>query len=200
MTTIAPPPKSRPTPASFEEIARRFKAIAEPNRLRILGSLARAECAVDELAAKLGLTDPTISHHLRLLREAGLVAARPEGTTRWYRLVPEAIEGLAADLVDGTAFGSGGLGTTRDAYEQKVLDAFLPDGRLRSIPAQRKKRQIVLRRLVERFAPGRAYTEAEINAGLLEAHDDVATLRRELIMDKLLARDPAGTAYRRALA
>src|SRR2546421_14871 len=61
--------------------------------------------------------------------------------------------------------------------------------RLRRIPAQRKKRVVVLRKLLERFARGRTYSEREVNELLGRAHEDVATLRRELVMYGFLKRE-----------
>ena len=57
------------------------------------------EVCVCELTAEFDLSQPTISHHLRLLREAGLVASSKRGTWAYYRLVPEAFEGLRTALV-----------------------------------------------------------------------------------------------------
>lgn len=76
-----------------------------------------------------------------------------------------------------------------DAYERKVLRDFLVDGRLKTIPAQEKKKQIILRYLVLRFEPGRQYTEREVNALIQEVHPDSASLRRYMVDARLLARD-----------
>jgi ArsR family transcriptional regulator, arsenate/arsenite/antimonite-responsive transcriptional repressor len=86
-------------PDEFEELSSRFKALSDPTRLAIVNRLAgRGESCVCELVT-LGLSQPTISHHLRVLREAGLVeVARRRGTWRYYRLVPEAVEALAFAL------------------------------------------------------------------------------------------------------
>lgn len=70
-------------------------------------------------------------------------------------------------------------------------------GRLRAIPASQQKRAPVLARLAELFEHGRTYEEAEVNVVLRAAHDDVATLRRELVAEKLLVRTRAGV-YKRA--
>ena len=71
-----------------------------------------------------------------------------------------------------------------------MLETFIaPDGMLRSIPASRKKRWAVLAWLVRQFEDGRRYSEAEINAHLLERHPDSATLRREFIGYKMMARE-----------
>lgn len=86
-------------PEAAERLARAFKALADPTRVAIVNRLAGAgELCVCELTAALGLAQPTISHHLRLLRQAGLVEVRRSGTWAYYRLVPEAVEALARAL------------------------------------------------------------------------------------------------------
>lgn len=73
--------------------ARCFTALADPTRRRIFERLARADLPVGKLSAGLGVTRPAVSQHLKVLKEAGLVADRAEGTRRVYRLDPA---GLAA--------------------------------------------------------------------------------------------------------
>ncbi len=86
------------------ELAARFKALADPTRVAIVNRLAGAgEVCVCAFVGELGLSQPTVSHHLRILREAGLVEARRHGTWAYYRLVPEAIEGLSFALSAPTA-------------------------------------------------------------------------------------------------
>lgn len=93
-------PGSPPLPTrTRDELARRFKALADPTRIAIVNRLAGAgEVCVCELVAEQNLSQPTISHHLRLLREAGLVEARRRGTWAYYRLVPEAVAELGFAL------------------------------------------------------------------------------------------------------
>jgi ArsR family transcriptional regulator, arsenate/arsenite/antimonite-responsive transcriptional repressor len=91
----APPLK----PKEFESLSSRFKALADPTRLAIVNRLASSGdncvCEFDSL----GLSQPTISHHLKVLREAGLIEiAHKRGTYFFYRLVPEAVEALAFAL------------------------------------------------------------------------------------------------------
>ena len=77
------------------ELAGVFKALADPTRVSIVNRLAAGEaCCVCDLTAAFSLSQPTISHHLRILRDAGLVDADRRGTWAYYRLVPEAIERL----------------------------------------------------------------------------------------------------------
>ena len=86
-------------PKQLATLAVRFKALSDPTRLAIVNSLAgRAEGCVCEFEA-LGVSQPTISHHLKVLREAGLVeVARRRGTWTFYRLVPDVVESLAFAL------------------------------------------------------------------------------------------------------
>lgn len=82
-----------------EQLAARFKALADPARVAIVNRLAGAdEVCVCVFARELGLAQPTVSHHLRILREAGLVTAERRGTWAYYRLVPEAVAALAFAL------------------------------------------------------------------------------------------------------
>ena len=83
------------------ELARRFAALADPVRLRLLSLLATdpvgAVCACD-LVEPVGKSQPTVSHHLKILREAGLVTSEKRGTNVWYAVVPAALESLCEAL------------------------------------------------------------------------------------------------------
>jgi DNA-binding transcriptional ArsR family regulator len=82
-----------------EELASRFKALADPTRVAIVNTLSAAdEVCVCHLTETFQLSQPTISHHLRILREAGLVESSRRGTWAYYRLVPEAIDALRVSL------------------------------------------------------------------------------------------------------
>lgn len=85
--------------AEAAQLADKFKALADPARVSIVNRLAAAdEVCVCDLNAALELAQPTVSHHLRVLREAGLVESSRRGTWAFYRLVPEAIEQLRGTL------------------------------------------------------------------------------------------------------
>ena len=75
-----------------------FDVLGDPTRRRILGLLRGREHAVGELVAELALAQPTVSKHLRALRDAGLVEVRPEAQQRFYRLRPEPLLELDAWL------------------------------------------------------------------------------------------------------
>jgi ArsR family transcriptional regulator, arsenate/arsenite/antimonite-responsive transcriptional repressor len=82
------------SPAAAAELAATFKALADPTRVAIVNRLAAGECCVCDLTGTFALSQPTVSHHLRILRDAGLVEAERRGTWAYYTLVPEALERL----------------------------------------------------------------------------------------------------------
>ena len=150
-----------------------LKALSDASRLRIVGLLAARPMAVEELADGLGLTPGTIVHHLNRLRDAGLVEARPRHPYMEYRLLVGRLHEIGKRLDSAAQPG---------AFDAKVLRAFFVDGQLTSIPAQEKKRQVILRYLAETvFVPNVAYPEKEVNQRLAVHHPDVASLRRYLI-------------------
>ncbi len=78
-----------------EDLAAVFKALADPTRVAIVSRLASGEmCCVCDLTEVFELSQPTVSHHLRILRDAGLVESERRGTFAYYWLVPESIERL----------------------------------------------------------------------------------------------------------
>jgi ArsR family transcriptional regulator len=86
-------------PGDAEALAARFKALADPTRVAIVNRLAAAdEVCVCEFVAALDLAQPTVSHHLKVLRDAGLVESSRRGTWAFYRLVPEAVTELRQTL------------------------------------------------------------------------------------------------------
>jgi hypothetical protein len=173
-----------------EQLLTFFKAMADANRLKILGLLAQQPYTVEQLAALLNLRASTISHHLMVLSEAGLVSARAESYYNVYHLEQAALDNMAHGLLSSETLPAAAAQVDRQAYDQKVLrDFLLPDGSLKIIPAQRKKLEAVLHHVVKSFEPGRRYPEKEVVAILERFHKDTATLRRELIGYSLLRRE-----------
>ncbi len=78
------------------------------------------------------------------------------------------------------------------AYRQKVIDSFFEYGKLKSIPAQRKKERIILEEIVKAFEMDRIYSEREVNIIIADYNDDFCTLRRDMISERLLDRDHRG--------
>jgi ArsR family transcriptional regulator, arsenate/arsenite/antimonite-responsive transcriptional repressor len=87
------------TDADAEVLARSFAAMADPVRLKLLSLIAsRDEVCACELVEPVGRSQPTVSHHLRILFEAGLVERERRGTWIWYRVVPTQLEAMRAAL------------------------------------------------------------------------------------------------------
>jgi hypothetical protein len=172
-----------------EQLLTFFKALADSNRLKIVGLLSQQEYSVEQLAALLNLRPPTVSHHLKLLSEAGLVSARAESYYNLYHLESGVLEQIARHLGEQDRLPRMASEVDLGAYDQKVLrDILLPDGRLKVIPAQRKKREVILRYILKEFKPEVHYTEKQVNEVLVRFHDDTATLRREMIAYRMMKR------------
>lgn len=107
-----------------------FEILAEPNRRAILSLLVSSEQSVGEIERQLGMAQPTVSKHLRVLREAGLVEATVDAQRRLYRLRPEPLQEIEDWLAPFRQFWSGHL----DALERH-LDHIDPS------PAKTKKRR-----------------------------------------------------------
>lgn len=169
----------------MERTATFFKCLADESRISILNILAHGDSYVELIASKLDLTPATVCYHLKKLEAAGIVRCSRTQFYIIYSLNRELFDCPLAELLF-----TGDETVDRElAYRQRVLDRFLVNGRLISLPSQQKKREIVLEKIVEAFDPGRIYAEKEVNQILLAYHDDFCTLRRELIGFGLLARE-----------
>ena len=169
---------------NVSDLARLLKVIADETRLKILGALADRSLTGKELAARLKLSAPTISHHMRKLIDSGIVTAESDAQRQRYSLNSElllASRRIPISEADRPIGFANGDGDADARFRAKVIGDFFVGEQLRDIPAQRKRRVIVLQYILERFDPTRTYTEKQINDLLRPAHEDVATLRRELV-------------------
>jgi predicted transcriptional regulator len=172
-----------------EQLLTFFKALADANRLKIVGLLSQHSYSVEQLAALLDLRPSTISHHLKMLSEAGLVSARAESYYNLYQLESGVLEHIARQLAVQDKLPNMAAEVDLQAYDRKVLhDILQPDGKLKVIPAQRKKREVILRHILKEFKPAARYTENQVNEILARFHADTATLRREMIAYHMLKR------------
>jgi len=178
------------------ELVSIFKALADANRLKIVGLLSHQPYSGEELAAMLGLKASTVSHHLSKLSKAGLVSAKAEGYYSVYHLNEAALQATTQRIFSTEQAAISIEDVDLDAYDRKVLaDYSLADGRLKTLPAQRKKLDAILRYLVKSFSPGVRYSEKEVNEILARFHPDTASLRRELVGSKLMEREGGGGEY-----
>ena len=172
-----------------ENAIKLFKCLADKSRLQILQSLAAEDMYVELLAERLGLTPPTISFHLKKLADAGAVSSYRNQYYTMYRLCRDVFSARIIDIIS-TPSDEAGLQDEREAaYRQRVIDAFFEYGKLKSIPAQRKKKRIVLEEIARAFEQERIYTEREVNIIIADLHDDFCTIRRDMISEGLLDRE-----------
>ncbi|WAB80399.1 metalloregulator ArsR/SmtB family transcription factor [Microcella daejeonensis] len=133
-TAVAPAAACAPTTAAppldaeaAQALARTLKAVADPARLRLLSIVAAstdgAVCVCD-LTDPVGLSQPTVSHHLRVLVEAGLLAREKRGSWAYFSVVPGAVNALGALL--GAAVGGRALPADSDSRRRTASPA--PDG------------------------------------------------------------------------
>ena len=173
-----------------------FKALADPNRLKIVGLLAQQPYTVEQLAALLGVGSPTTSHHLRKLAKVGLVEAKAEGYYSVYSLRADKLQEQAKLLLGEDGLGELAESVDVSAFDRKVLAAFTDDtGAVTAFPAQQKKYLVLLRHVLSAFEPGVRYPEREVNERLLRFSADTARLRRSLVEHGLMAREGGGGAY-----
>src|SRR5688572_7377202 len=141
----------------MEPAVRFFKALADESRLRIVGLLAERERSVEELAERLEVTPPTVSHHLNRLKEIGLVQMEARGTTHLYRLDVKALNGFKKEVFSAERISalaavetSVAGGDADDKFARRVMRDYFDGERLKQVPMQRKKRWVVLKWLAER--------------------------------------------------
>lgn len=169
-----------------------FKCLADKSRIQILKSLAVEDMYVERLAERLGLTASTVSFHLKKLADAGAVTSCKSQYYTMYSLNREIFETTILEILQKKS-DEAELQAQRDTeYRQKVIDTFFEYGKLKSIPAQRKKQRIVLEVIVQSFEYDRLYSEKEVNLIIADFHDDFCTIRRDMICERLLDRNADG--------
>ena len=179
-----------------EEAVAFFKALADANRLKIVGLLAQQPYSVEELAALLNLKASTVSHHLAKLAQAGLVSANADSYYNVYQLDEKALQSKSRDLFSQENLAASVVDVDADAYDNKVIgDYTRKDGSLKTIPAQRKKLEAILRYVVKAFEANKRYSEKQVNEMLAKYHEDTASLRRELVGYGLMKREGGGGDY-----
>jgi predicted transcriptional regulator len=189
-----------------ESILYMLKALADESRLTIFRLLHEREYTVGDLAEKIGLTEPTVSHHLAKLREAGLLTLRMAGNQRFYRVnerglakfkqltaeieqTPPQPEQVVSDNAWIDALGW-------EAVDQQVLREYTTNGKLTNLPSKQKKLIVILRWLATLFQSDTMYTEPQVN-GILKAvyETDHVGLRRDLVDFGYLRRERGGGKY-----
>lgn len=172
---------------------RLFKCLADKSRLQILKSLMAEDMYVERLAERLDLSAPTITFHLKKLMDAGAVESRKEQYYTMYSIKKEVFMTSILDIIKEESPDSALQEEREQQYRKKVIDSFFEYGKLKSIPAQRKKEKICLEEIAKSFEPGKKYSEKEINILIADYNDDFCTIRRDMLSEGILERE--GAAY-----
>lgn len=174
----------------LNKIVNFHKTIGDKTRIQMIALLKQGPLHGQALAGKLGLTAPTISYHITKLREIDIIYQRRDKNTIYFHLNEKNLAFMAAAILK--------MGDEKQmepfqmeyAEKQKVMKNFFQhDGTLKTLPAQLKKRLIILEHLVNGLEKGKIYDEIEINEYIKHFHDDFATIRREFINYQFMVRE-----------
>ncbi len=175
---------------AFESVLSTFRVLNNENYLKVVAQLADGPMTQEQVAAATGLNPRFVGHILSALGELDLVVPHSQSGGYVYHLraerlraLPQAVLQMAEPSVEPAP------APARDDLEARTMRDFMEGGRLKSIPTQDKKRQVILRYLAGLFEPGRRYPEREVNALLQDVYPDAASLRRYLVDSGLMARD-----------
>lgn len=180
----------------LDKIVNYHKALADPTRVRLLILLSEGEMTGQTLADKLCLSPATITHHAAKLRAVSLINERRDKNAIYFSLdryflrqYASALQDLIIQPNEETREPST-MDEKNEKLKQSVLrNFFTADGKLKHIPAQLKKKRIVLENMADKLEQGKSYTEKELNAFIQQFHPDFATIRREFIMHAYLYRE-----------
>ncbi|NDJ87137.1 MAG: metalloregulator ArsR/SmtB family transcription factor [Chloroflexi bacterium] len=188
-----------------EDLLALLKALADKQRLTMVGLLGEGERTVTDLAATLQLAEPTVSYHLSKLRESGLLQLRMDGNHRYYRLSKARIDQFRAYVAEIDAMPTAPEvresdnawidALDWDEEAKKVLVAYTFNGKLTGFPTKEKKWLVLLRWLATKFEADVRYNEREVNEILTAFHEDYATIRRGLVEYGFMRRERGGGDY-----
>ena len=131
-----------------------------------------------------------------MLEQIGLVSAKTKSYSTVYQMEEKAINLKERDLFSWENLAASVADVDAGAYDNKVVKDFIrKDGSLKTIPAQRKKLEAVLRHVVKAFELNKRYSEKKVNEILSRYYEDNASIRRELVGDGLMNREGGGGEY-----
>lgn len=165
-----------------------IKSLADTSRLRIVSALAREAQCVEELASRLGLAASTVSFHLKKLELAGMVYGEKVQYYAVYRLNAEMFSLTLADLLRAEDSDAYAQEERLARYRAKVIRAFFKKGRLAQLPAQHKKRLVVLNEFLAKFKHGKEYPEKSVDEIINTMYHDHCTIRRLLVEEGFMRR------------
>lgn len=176
----------------LDRIVAFHKTMGDPTRIRIVALLANGPLHGQAIAGKLGLTPPTITHHIKKLRETNVIYERRDKNTIYFHLNESVIKQQAKTLSSLIEKKEEELEEMieQNTERHKVIGNFITkEGKLKTIPAQRKKKLMVFEYIVRGLKTGKKYPEKELNDYIKQFHEDYATIRREFIINHYMYRE-----------
>ncbi|AGX03599.1 MULTISPECIES: DUF2087 domain-containing protein [Bacillus] len=168
------------------------KTMGDPARIRIIALLSNGPLHGQAIAGKLGLTPPTITHHLNKLKAINSIYQRRDKNTIYYYLNESVIKQQAEVLINLFDKKEGEMEEMLEMHneKQKVIENFITkEGKLKNIPAQRKKKLFIFEHIASGLKMGKKYPEKELNEYIKKFHEDYATIRREFIVNHFMYRE-----------
>lgn len=176
----------------LDKVVAFYKTMGDPTRIRIVAILAKGPLHGQAIAGKLGLSAPTITHHLKKLRDIHVVYDRRVKNTIYFYLNESLINQQAKVFTELLEKKGEELEEMVESSieRQKIIENFFTkDGKLKNIPAQRKKKLIVFEHMIRGLKIGEKYEEKQLNEFIKQFHDDYATIRREFIINHYMFRE-----------
>lgn len=167
--------------APLEDPADLVRLLSDPVRLALMGRAAEGNVSIDEVAASFDLPKRKVAEALGKLRATGLVTGELE-------INREELRAIAASLPTAESAAEAITEGPWSDEEKRTLGRFFTGTRLIEIPANTKKRRLVLERLAQEFEPGLRYEERDLNLALQLFHPDYASLRRYMIEEGIMTR------------
>ena len=189
----------------YEELLLLLKAAADENRLKMIGLMSERAYSVSEMVSLFELTEPTLSQHVSVLHGAGLLRLRMADSQRFYSINRQRLATFKAYVADIEKLPTRAAKIKSDAVwiqaldwseaDKKVLQDYMVDGRIHTLPEKRIKWLVILRWVATQFQPDTHYSEKQVNAILSDVNPDFATLRRYLVDYGYMQRELSGSHY-----
>ncbi|GGD24299.1 DUF2087 domain-containing protein [Pontibacillus salipaludis] len=175
----------------LDKVVNFHKVVGDPTRIRIISLLKQGPLHGQAIANKLGLKPPTITHHVAKLKQIGIVYQRRDKNTIYFYLDQKKLEYSANAILQlGEVTNVRPEMSVEDKDKLSIVkNFFAPDGTLKQIPSQRKKKLVVLAYMIRGIETGKLYEEKEINEYIKQFHEDYATIRREWVMNHFMYRE-----------
>ena len=170
---------------NWDDLTDGLAALGNSRRFQIMESLSHCSRCGEELAAQLGISASTVTHHLAVLEKAQLIHRRHQRHYQIVQLNPDRLLELA-HVLSNMATRPSTSDNLRSWEERKVLDMYFSNEKLVTLPKRRQHLMIVLNHFLPHFREGVLYTEEEVNRILAPYYREVYVLRDLIVRYRLL--------------